>query len=530
MIPFASQRGGGQDLATHLLNAHDNELTELVHLRGAVADDLHGAFKEWEVQAQSLTRCNKYLYSMSINPDPKHGELTRDQYMDYVRRAEETLGLSEQPRAVVFHTKQGREHCHVVWSRIDVDQKRAVHLAFDHDKLMRVTRSFARNHGIALPAGYDKSRQAGQISLYEQEQSRQTGMSKEDHIREVTEAWRLSDDPKAFVQALAERGYMLATGKRPYVLVDLYGNMNALPKLIDDKTVRTNDLRKFLEKDFPVESLPSVEEAKALVAAHRKLIEKSVDESRIAPQLASLKHAQQDRRLGLVAALAELKARHHSLRQEENSRQRQERDALRSGQRQKLKAVRQQRFENRPTGLAAFLGKITGIAFLQQVRARREDAKHMKLYLREKKELKVRQAGEQKAVDLRLKIQMQAAEAKLKSLEKVDKREIAALMREAKSQQRAQERGDSGIPKFRDAIAARPRKASPDNLSEQFDRAKHQEHVGLPDVLSAFSRAAREQDDQYSGEDGSQGVDRDGPSEPDSGRAADKDRDKGRGL
>ena len=27
-----------------------------------------------------------------------------------------------------------------------------------------------------------------------------------------------------FVQALAERGYILATGKRPYVLVDLYGN------------------------------------------------------------------------------------------------------------------------------------------------------------------------------------------------------------------------------------------------------------------------------------------------------------------
>ena len=29
MIPFASQRGGGQDLATHLMNAHDNEQIEL---------------------------------------------------------------------------------------------------------------------------------------------------------------------------------------------------------------------------------------------------------------------------------------------------------------------------------------------------------------------------------------------------------------------------------------------------------------------------------------------------------------------
>lgn len=37
MIPFASQRGSGQDLATHLLNAYDNELAEVAHLRGAIA-------------------------------------------------------------------------------------------------------------------------------------------------------------------------------------------------------------------------------------------------------------------------------------------------------------------------------------------------------------------------------------------------------------------------------------------------------------------------------------------------------------
>ncbi len=76
----------------------------------------------------------------------------------------------------------------------------------------------------------------------------------------------MSDSPKAFVQALADRGYILATGKRPYVLVDLYGHMNALPKLIDDKTVRTKDIRAFLEAEFPPESLPTVEEARELAA------------------------------------------------------------------------------------------------------------------------------------------------------------------------------------------------------------------------------------------------------------------------
>ena len=37
MIPKASQRGLGQDLATHLQNAYDNEYVEIAEVRGAVA-------------------------------------------------------------------------------------------------------------------------------------------------------------------------------------------------------------------------------------------------------------------------------------------------------------------------------------------------------------------------------------------------------------------------------------------------------------------------------------------------------------
>ncbi len=106
MIPFASQRGGGQDLATHLMNAHDNEQVELPQVRGAVARDLHGALAEWEAIAEALTRCRQYLCSLSINPDERQGRLTREQYLDYIGRAEAALGLAEQPRAIVFHIKR----------------------------------------------------------------------------------------------------------------------------------------------------------------------------------------------------------------------------------------------------------------------------------------------------------------------------------------------------------------------------------------------------------------------------------------
>lgn len=153
MIPFSSQRGLGQDLAAHLLNEHDNELMELAELRGAIADDLQGAFAEWEAQAHALTKCKNYLYSLSINPDQSQGRLTREQYFEYTDRVEERLGLAGQPRAVVFHIKDGREHAHVVWSRVDAINEKAVHMAFDHDKLMMVTREFARDHDLRLPAG-----------------------------------------------------------------------------------------------------------------------------------------------------------------------------------------------------------------------------------------------------------------------------------------------------------------------------------------------------------------------------------------
>lgn len=94
MIPKASQRGGGKDLATHLLNAFDNELVEVAEVSGAIAPDLHGAFAEWEAIAAGLTKCRNYLYSLSVNPDGGQGQLSRAQYMDYIDRVEKALGLS----------------------------------------------------------------------------------------------------------------------------------------------------------------------------------------------------------------------------------------------------------------------------------------------------------------------------------------------------------------------------------------------------------------------------------------------------
>lgn len=56
MILKASQRGGGQNLAVHLMRTDDNEHVRVHELRGFASDNLKDAFKEAE--AVSLgTKC-----------------------------------------------------------------------------------------------------------------------------------------------------------------------------------------------------------------------------------------------------------------------------------------------------------------------------------------------------------------------------------------------------------------------------------------------------------------------------------------
>jgi hypothetical protein len=507
MIPFGSQRGSGQDLATHLLNAHDNEQVEVESVRGAVARDLHGAFTEWEAHAHALTRCRKYLYSLSINPDPRQGELTREQYADYIARAEEQLGLAGQPRAVIFHTKNGRAHCHVVWSRIDVESGKAVQISFDRQKLMDVTRAFARDHDLRLPAGYDRDaddhHRRDQLSLYEKAQQDRTGISKEQRIAEVTAAWRQSDSAKAFVRALEEQGYILANGKRPYVLIDRYGEMNALPKLIDDRQVRTKDVRAFLEMDFPPESLPSVEQARAQ-AAQRQRAREDAHRSREARQREErtirkpddraerLRAAQENRRRPFEKAAAKLQARQAAERLKLAARQHDEKRRLEGALHDQIERIQRSREQNRPTGLAAFLGRVTGMDFLVRALRAHQDARRQRQHEQQKSALADRHRTEQRQLDRLHQVQSLEVTRRLKALARVEERERQSLetclMRERREQERGEaERGSAG------------RALEP---SGKGDHQRDGSDGYYPDLEKAFTKAA---DDGRRDSDGDQG-------------------------
>ncbi|GEP60431.1 relaxase/mobilization nuclease domain-containing protein [Reyranella soli] len=483
MIPKASQRGGGQDLATHLLNGFDNEYVEVAEVSGAVASDLHGAFAEWEAVATGLTKCRKYLYSLSVNPDLGQGQLSRDQYRDYIDRVEKKLGLEGQRRAVVFHIKEGREHAHVVWSRIDYQTEKAVHIAFDREKLMMVTREFARDHGLKLPEGYDRDgtdeRKKGGKSLYETRQEKETGLSKEACMQMVTHAWQSSDSPRAFVQALEQMGYVLATGKRPYVLIDMYGGMNALPKLIDDKQVRTKDIRAFLEKDYPADSLPTVDEARAIVAAHRQAREafaKAQDDGR---KLDALTAKQDLRRSGAEKAHAALLDGQKRERGTLAAAQLQERAALRQGYLEESRRIKADRQAHKATGLAAFLGRVTGVSLIIRKLQRYRDRQRFTAF-RERQTV-VASLQKEAAHSLRERHRLQAVDSErgLKALKAIESRERQSLETKRLREQRMHERsGHEHMPaltlelkpKGRGASVRKAKNRYQDSLREREER------------------------------------------------------------
>lgn len=151
MILKAKERGNGPQLARYLLAMRENDHVELHEMRGFVSDDLIEAFHEADAIAQG-TRCKNYLFSISLNP-PEGAEVGVDAFEQAAAEIERKLGLEGQPRAVIFHEKDGRRHAHVVWSRIDAERMRAINLPHFKVKLRDVSRQLYLKHGWEMPRG-----------------------------------------------------------------------------------------------------------------------------------------------------------------------------------------------------------------------------------------------------------------------------------------------------------------------------------------------------------------------------------------
>jgi hypothetical protein len=263
MILKGSQRGNAAQLAKHLMNTRDNEHVEQHELRGFMnEEELHEALKESEAIAKG-TRCKQHLFSLSLNP-PEGVHVDTATFETAIEMAEQKLGLEGQPRAVVFHEKEGRRHAHAVWSRIDVDTMTAKHLAFTKMRLMEVSKELYLQHGWDMPKGMI-DREVRNPLNFSRAEWQQAGRAKQDPrmVKALfKEAWQRSDSPEALKAALEQKGYYLARGdRRGVVAVDYRGEAYALSRW---SGVKAKDVKaRFANSD----TLPTLDEQRKRIAS-----------------------------------------------------------------------------------------------------------------------------------------------------------------------------------------------------------------------------------------------------------------------
>jgi Relaxase/Mobilisation nuclease domain. len=287
MIIKGGTRAGGADLGVHLSRTDTNEQVRLLELRGVAGMNLDQALREMEAFGAG-TRCKSPLYHANI--DPRADErLTPEQWGRAVDALEAKLGFTGQPRALVQHVKEGREHVHVVWSRIDLERNRAIPDSHNFRKHEEVARALEREFGHERVQGAHverdgKERPARTPSHAEMQQAARSGLDPKAIKAEITALWRQTDSGKAFAGALAEAGYILARGdRRDFIVIDQAGESHSLARRIEGE--KAAGIRARLS-DIDQATLPDARDARAEQAQKALEAAQKAEEARRAAEAA----------------------------------------------------------------------------------------------------------------------------------------------------------------------------------------------------------------------------------------------------
>ena len=260
MILKGSQRGGAANLARHLLRADENEHVDLHELSGFVAEDLPGALQEIYAVSRG-TRCEQYMFSVSLNP-PQEESAPIEYFEKAITDIEQKLGLEGQPRAIVFHEKEGRRHAHCVWSRIDAGEMKAINLPFYKMKLQDISRQLYFQYGWQMPKGLlnRQDRNPLNFTLAQWQQAKRAGEDPKLLQKLFQDCWAASDNKASFEQALHGYGLHLARGdKRRFVAIDYRGEVYSLSRWLKVKT------KALKERLGDSDNLPAAREVTALI-------------------------------------------------------------------------------------------------------------------------------------------------------------------------------------------------------------------------------------------------------------------------
>lgn len=219
-------------------------------------------------------------------------------------------------------------------------------------------------------------------------------------------------------------------------------------------------------------------EAKALVAQHRMAREQFAKARDDGAPLEKLAQAQAARRAPVEAARAEMMERQLREREALSREQLAARQALRTGYLAEATRVRQQREEARPMGLAAFLGRVTGVSAIIHRVQRYKDAKRYLAFREAKQGLGTAQRAETALLQRRHELQALDMNRQLKALSAVEARERKAFEETIVREQRLKDRaGHEHMPALALDLKPRGRSASVRRAKDRYRDRTGRDHA-----------------------------------------------------
>jgi len=270
---------------------------------------------------------------------------------------------------------------------------------------------------------------------------------------------------------------MLASGRRPYVLVDAFGNMHALPRLIDDRGIRTKDIEAFLRDDFPPESLSTVEEARAVATQLEDSRKRVEDSQKLDHQKEILQRDQDTRRDQLQSEITAKQEFHNkeSARLSETHHDNLYVHKLNAAQQDM--EIKFKRSANAPSGLAGFLSRVTGMDIVRSKLHAYQDRKREAIQEQARALIE-----EQNRIEC-LK-QQYVHTLEMMEMRRLEREQVKSFEREQRSIVMAQERekvahyskGYEHMPSVQLALTPRGRMAVPAKAGRRFYAPTVKEH------------------------------------------------------
>ena len=271
MIIKGASRAAPAKLAKHLERADTNEHVEPLEFRDVPFENLDNALRHMQALTAG-TRGFKGLYHANIDPHTDY-PMTRAQWERAADVLEKELGLDGQPRVIVLHKKEGREHIHVVWARTDIE---TLTLRSDsrtyaaHERASaRLEEEFGHEHvpGKWHKRDMDAELPMAELNHVEWQQKERSGLDPRERKAEITGLYERADNGQALKAALEDAGYLLANGdRRALVVVDIAGEVHSLNRQIT--TAKAKVIREKIA-DLDPASLPDISAARELQQQRR---------------------------------------------------------------------------------------------------------------------------------------------------------------------------------------------------------------------------------------------------------------------